>query len=271
MIPKFSSICLFFIFYFNMAYSQSDSTGFLSDSIVFVSDTVIIKSTYYLPKSTKDSLDRYAGIGYIYGKSIISPNTANAYSSVSCINVYIGRKVKNLYANIGIGIMYMVANSYSTFSKVKQNQSRKTVSDTIDTYYQMKNGVLTPVYVTEPKDVTTVYTYRQDSTVNNKIKLTYFQIPFNISYLFSIKKINIGPQLGIKTCFLLTNVNSYPAKNIHSFIVYANAGLSAGYQVSKKLLIEADINHQFSLSKSSAESIGTLPFQNIGLSAKYFF
>ena len=270
MISRVILTYIFFNLLINVAYCQSDNTELASDSIVFVPDTIVIKSTFYLHKSKKtrkDSLDRYVGIGYSFGKSFINPNTSVDYSNISCVNVYIGKKVKNLYADIGIGFMSMAVNSYTSYSKTKQGEITRIVLDTIDTYFQ--GGV--PVNVTEPKEITTVYAYQQDSTVNNKIKLTYLQIPLNITYLFSFNKLRFGPQLGIKTCFLLNNINSYSNQNIHTFMMYASGGLSIGYQASKKFLIEAVINQQFSLSKSSIDAIGTLPFQNIGLGAKYFF
>lgn len=278
MLIKFVTILIFFgfLYFDSFGQTQTDSTEHVSDTIVYVPDTVIIKKTVYLPKSKrqrKDTLSWYAGLGYNYGQSFISPNPSKiSYNSISAVSIYVGKKSKNLYTDIGVGLLNLNASVSYKSTLTRQGQTTKLVTDTIDIYYQLQNGILLPNYVTETKNVTNVYTYQQDSAYSHKLRLVYLQIPINITYFVSISKFKLGPSIGIKPSFLLTDINKFShTSTIHTFLMYGNAGLNVAYQFSKQFMFETSINHQFTLSRNTDDAIGTLPFQNIGIAAKYFF
>jgi hypothetical protein len=272
MVLRLLIISILLTIQFNSAYSQSEINEPISDSIVYIPETVIIKQTYYLPKNKrirKDTLGWYIGGSYQYGKDNFSSSTI--YNNISTVSASIGKKNKNLYTEVGIGFMYMNAKYSNSIQTTKQKTTNREVIDTIDTYYQQIGGVEVPVYVTQTKTVTDVKNYQSDSLYANQIKLSYLQIPINFTYLFSIKKFKIGPQIGIKPCFLITDLTMYSNYDVHSFLMYGSAGINIGYQFTKKMLLIADINEQFTFQESSMEAIGTMPFQNIGISVKYLF
>lgn len=248
---KFIFTILVIFQFFSYIYAQTDTTNVIYDTVVVKEAPLIIHKTVYIPDTTKILISKTWILGLNFAKHLFQQQTKNdyklSYDDFYTPQIYVGKKIgKTIFT---LGFSYKTLNAICLYNGTYTLQGKRNVSiiDTIDVYYKNINGVNTPQYVTEIKNINEYYNYKRDTVISGNVSAKYIDLPIQISYQFQFKNIILSPNVGLTSSFLVNNPSILSENNNIKFqntYLTANAGFKIGYVISNAFIfgIKGEVN-----------------------------
>lgn len=235
----------------NDVFAQTDSSAVIYDTVVVKEAPVIIQKTVYIPDTSKTMVSKKWILGINLAKQVFQNQAGNdyklAFDNFYSPQMYVGKAFGKTILTLGLSYKSINANYLYNGSYNLQGKRLVSIIDTIDVYYKNVNGVITPQYVTETKNINEYYTFKRDTIFSGNLTAKYIDLPLQIGYQFQYKNIVLLPNIGLTTSLLINNATLLAQNNKTSFnktYLSANAGFKVGYSISNTFIlgIKGEIN-----------------------------
>lgn len=248
---KFIFTILVIFQFFNNIYAQIDTTNVIYDTVVVKEAPLIIHKTVYIPDTTKILISKKWIIGLNFAKHLFQQQTKNEYklSFDDFYNpqIYVGKIIgKTIFT---FGVSFKTLNASYLYNRTYTLQGKRNVSiiDTIDIYYKNINGVNTPQYVTEIKNINEYYNYKLDTVISGNVSAKYIDLPIQVGCQLQFKNLVVIPNVGLTASFLVNNPSILSQNNniiFQNCYLSANAGFKIGYVIRNAFIfgIKGEVN-----------------------------
>lgn len=266
------------------AFAQNDSTvteKIIFDTITVEKDPLIIKRTIYVTEkrghSGKKYIEAEVGINNFNAFSTLTSNSKHQYKNTFSFSLNGGFFTNYLRISAGIGMLPIYKRTSRNTIEAFNDTSYYVSTDTLDSYFTVKNGDTTYYHITEESTKQKIESKEKINEESFERKVTLLQIPISLGFPIYIKKFLLIPQIGVIGSLVASDKifkNDSNFGNIQSkkkLFLTPYFSLSASYQIFNNLSLNASLSYtKNTRNKYSDHTIFDQSFR-IGTGINYFF